>query len=549
MAYYSTGLAALYLAARVWQKRKERSLRHITALFALALALSFGLAAVQLLPTYELTGFSERSGGVSYEFATRFPYALENLKTFLYPLANGTPGTGDLAVSSIFWEDYAYLGLVPLFLGLFGGLALAWRSGVARLLVGLTVVTFLVILGPHTPFFRLAYRVVPGLGFFRFPQRLLAFVVLFVALLAGLALTRFQEWLEEKTDGRRRTKKVRTLPRAATGIILLLVGVDLYAYHVPWNAIVNRDIWLEPPTVAREVQERAGTALYRVYSYDVYNTFRAAYRQAGGWRGHLEPYIAQREFLQPSLNLLYNVPTADGYVNLVPECLATLWGTEKQLGLMDTGLAKAQNQLVAKPGFVKSLGLYNVRFLIAAQPVQDEALELLGVYGPGAHLYQNRETMSRAFVVPGHTVVADVPTALVLTRSPAFDPTRTVILLEQPDAPASPPEGFEATVEVVTYQPTRVEIAVESNGPGWLVLSDTYYPGWEATVDGDLARIYQANGCVRAVPIQAGRHEVALRFRPRPFYRGALISAVSGLAWVAVWLMLRVRSGADARAS
>jgi uncharacterized membrane protein YfhO len=97
-------------------------------------------------------------------------------------------------------------------------------------------------------------------------------------------------------------------------------------------------------------------------------------------------------------------------------------------------------------------------------------------------------------------------------------------------------------VEVVEYEWTRVAMEVESDGPGWLVLSDTFYPGWEATVDGRPAPIYQANGCVRAVPIETeGRHEVVLRFRPRPFYQGALISGVSGVVWVAAWVVVCLR--------
>jgi uncharacterized membrane protein len=592
MAYYSAGMATVYFAGRSWQKRKERSLRRAVPMFALGLVLSLGLGAVQLLPTLELVRFSERAGGVSYDFATRFPYAIENVKTFLYPLVNGTPGTGDLRVSSIFWEDYAYLGLIPLFLGVVGGLIMAWRSGVARLLVGLTAVIFALALGPHTPLFRLAYQVVPGLGFFRFPQRLLAFVVLFVAVLAGLVWTEVERgrrrWrsrrsaIRTKDEGRRmrsRRSATRTnderrwwmgdraliLSRVVTGIVLVLVVVDLYFYHWSWNGIVDKDVWLAPPETAQVVQERARSELYRVYTYDVYNTFRAAYREAGGWRGDLEPYVAQREFLQPSLNLIYGVPTADGYVNLVPDYLATLWGTEKQLGLMDTALASAEGELAVKEGFIKLFSAYNVRFLIAAEPVEDEALELVGVYGPGAHLYENRRVMPRAFFVPEYTVVDDVETALALMRSAGFDVGRTVVLLEGPplsppreagrrsgavllegeEPPLDPPReagGRSGTVKVVDYQGARVAMEVETEGPGWLVLSDTYYPGWEATVDGEQTRIYQANGCVRAVPIEAGgRHEVVFRFRPRPFYQGALISGVSGVVWVAAWVVLKNR--------
>jgi hypothetical protein len=345
-----------------------------------------------------------------------------------------------------------------------------------------------------------------------------------------------------------------------TGVVLALVAVDLYTYHVPWNAITDRDVWLAPPETARVVEERAGSELYRVFTFDAYNTHRAAYREAGGWRGDLEPYVAQREFLQPSLNMIYDVPAADGYINLVPDCLAAVWGTEKQAGVMDTSMVRTDDQLLPKQGFVELLSLYNVRFLIAAQPVKDEALELLGVYGPDAHLYENVQVLPRAYAVPGYAVADDVSDALEMLRSPSFDPQTTVVLLESPDeglsAAAGTGEALDAAVDVVTYEPNRVVIEAQMGAPGWLVLSDTFFPGWEATVDGETTTIYQANGCVRAVPLEQGQHEVVFRFRPRPFMFGAAISGASAfiflIAGVAVWRwggtrMDRTQMNADQR--
>jgi uncharacterized membrane protein YfhO len=65
------------------------------------------------------------------------------------------------------------------------------------------------------------------------------------------------------------------------------------------------------------------------------------------------------------------------------------------------------------------------------------------------------------------------------------------------------------------------------------MLADPWFPGWQATVDGRPARMYRANGLVRAVPVPAGKHRVRFTYRPRAFYWGAWIS---GAAWLLLLL-------------
>jgi hypothetical protein len=199
------------------------------------------------------------------------------------------------------------------------------------------------------------------------------------------------------------------------------------------------------------------------------------------------------------------------------------------------------DQLKARPGFGQLLSLYNVRYLITHLPFQVEGFELLGIYGPGAHLYQNLNVMPRAFAVPAYTLADDLTAALDLMASPAFDPTKEVVLFAPPReySPDPDPASFRSHVELIGAEPLQVTIEAEINQPGFLVLSDLYYPGWEATVDGQPTPIYQANGAVRAVSLDGGAHRVEFRFRPRPLYYGALISGLSALALLVVWRLSR----------
>ncbi len=544
LAYYSAGAGLAYYLGRAIQTRQVRK---TALLMALALILSFGLAAVQIWPTAELTDFSERSGGVSFDFAASFGYQLESLRTFFYPYANGDPGTVTYQVEGLFWEDYAYIGLLPLLAGLVGGLWLARKNRLARLLLLLAGLAFLVALGDNTPVFRLAYSLIPGMNLFRFPQRLLVVVTLCLVLTAALSLTRCQNWLARTAMGRpwgsRAPLSLLSGVTLLSVAMLALVVADLYFYHIRWNAIVDAETWYEPPQTAQRIHEE-DAGLDRVFSIGAVTRFLETYMQAGGWEGDLQPYVLQREFLQPNLNILYGVPAADGYLNLTPDDLTQVWGNEKVSGFVERLVYRTGDRLFAREGLGRLLSLYNVRYLITMLPFEEDGFEFLGVYGADAYLYENVNVLPRVFVVSDYRLAPDAAGALAAMIAPDFDPQREVVLLagEGQDAPtpgeAGIPSGsteFSSSAVVVRYDPLRVVIEAETDHAGFLVLSDLYYPGWEATVDGEPVPIYEANACVRAVSLDQGVHTVEFHFRPKPLLYGAVISLVSALVLIVVW--------------
>jgi hypothetical protein len=88
---------------------------------------------------------------------------------------------------------------------------------------------------------------------------------------------------------------------------------------------------------------------------------------------------------------------------------------------------------------------------------------------------------------------------------------------------------------IVSYRPERVEIATDSPRDGFLVLSDTYRPGWSATVDGNESPVLRAQTAFRAVRVSAGKHTVVFSYRPASLRAGAAVS-LSSLFLLASWL-------------
>ncbi|MEA3339483.1 MAG: YfhO family protein [Chloroflexota bacterium] len=88
--------------------------------------------------------------------------------------------------------------------------------------------------------------------------------------------------------------------------------------------------------------------------------------------------------------------------------------------------------------------------------------------------------------------------------------------------------------------PNRVTIRAALDAPGYLVLADTYYPGWRAMVDGDPADILRANYSFRAVWLEAGEHVVEMTYRPTSALAGGAIS-LAALVLLGVGLLLTRR--------
>ncbi|MBI5667202.1 MAG: YfhO family protein [Chloroflexi bacterium] len=156
-------------------------------------------------------------------------------------------------------------------------------------------------------------------------------------------------------------------------------------------------------------------------------------------------------------------------------------------------------------------------------------------------LYENRDVLPRAFVVGDVLAVPDMwqgsEDTLALMRDPAFDPTQTAVIATDNNVGARHAVPLQATTEITSYTPTRVEITVSSDQDAYLILTDAYFPGWTATVNGQPTNVLRADVMFRAVPITAGESSVVFEYRPG-WHPWALL--IGGAAWllVTVWLVV-----------
>jgi hypothetical protein len=231
----------------------------------------------------------------------------------------------------------------------------------------------------------------------------------------------------------------------------------------------------------------------------------------------------------------YDVPLKRTYEVMAPLSMGVVGGT-----LDSATVAQADHRL---------LDLFNVKHLMATTWNQSAArLEarpdrFRPVYSRGAvRLFENLRVLPRALVVPGEglEVVSEPSAVLARLASPGFDPTRQVIGDRRPPW-TGPPAREPGTAGAVETLANEIRLTAEAPGAAVLVLSDTYYPGWKAWIDGRETEVLRVNHALKGVPLEAGRHQVRFRFDPWRFRVGAWVSAVTALVLIglAAWPVRR----------
>jgi len=187
------------------------------------------------------------------------------------------------------------------------------------------------------------------------------------------------------------------------------------------------------------------------------------------------------------------------------------------------------------------LDLLNLKYLIvpvgaSIPPERQAALSLRPVYEGEVKIYERTRALPRVRIVHRAGVVSDGESALRALKS-GYDARRGVIVEGEPGAKLAPVTASEdgSSVEAQVFGVNHKFIRVRMVHDGYLVVSDAYYPGWNATVDGRRAHLLRANYLFQAVQIPAGVHDVRIDFAPQSLRIGlglSILTLVLLIAWV-----------------
>jgi hypothetical protein len=600
---YAALLAGCLTLADVWLNGIDFTPRwkRWLATWLITAVVSVGLAAVQLLPTLEMAALTNRAHSVTPEYGAFYDWTIRNGREFCNLLL-ALAGPQNFAGNP--WENVGAWGVLWMAMGL--SALLLCRRPVVWIQGAVLLVMILFALGRTTPLYPALCRIVPFLSLFRIPARLLLFAGFPLGLLAGYLTQAVFVGNGERLNLRKILYTGATATAAVFIYFLASVDSSPPEYRYWWwiltvgagggiffiaLALVHASLPLDRYPVGRRLAiTLAATGWLAWLTADLWGIHRHLVRT----RPIAEVYPvndAIRLLAEHPGGRVLDRPVNDGQPTFSPltNGLCNLYGIEWVRGLNVTDLYRYKqflnyisdqdtspvlNEIPTVGPIVHQslLDLLAVRYLVTPANLPLSASErrewqLVEEFRdnrvhqevdsrrggmqelPPFVCYERRIPLPRAFVVAeGRSLSSDSDRLEQLKQT---DFRRTVLLENAKGLRGSPsppaylafegPAFQEATI--VERHPNRLVIEVERQKPGYLVLLETWYPGWKCrTEGGEELTIWRANYQFRAVLLPAGHHRLEFRFEPLTFTVGKAITLTTGLLIPFWWLTFPART-------
>ncbi|HKP74924.1 MAG TPA: hypothetical protein VJT67_05240, partial [Longimicrobiaceae bacterium] len=509
---------AVFSLAHLGVLRERRRLPKVLALGIGAVAFGFVMGAVNFIPFTSYVAFSPRAGaeGRGYEFSVSYSMPPANVFGMAVPEQIGSsvinPETGDPAFPPYtgingFKLHTEYVGatvLVLLALGLYH----ARRNRYFVFFGGAGLFFLTMAFGGNTPLYRLYWAVLPGLKKFRAPDLafvMVAFSVAMMAVLALEALARVRDAHADRKAAAGEKARLDLVPAFGGAVVAIaFLGAVTLGSHpgtpgapsaapgwmrfALFAALVTGVLWAwtrrQMPSIA------AMAALAVLTTADLWLIGKKFfYTLPGPAELFAEDDVTSFLRSRPGPYRVWPVPRGSAWPQQIDYPM--LYGIEQAGGEHGNQLQRYIDFVGPGQGSTPSyenlgnderfLSADNVRYVVISQEAQDPRFREV-FRGRSAIVYEYPGARARAYLV-GEAIPAKADETMFILKSPRWDPRRNAVV-ETPQPLALAGAGLKGTATVTRYAPERVEVATEANGAALLVLSDNYYPGWQAYVDG-----------------------------------------------------------------
>ena len=583
-AYTGAALMFCALLLSLWRCRPHPRWSSFLPLLQVAgvYSLAVCLCALQLLPWASLASLSVRAAGTPFQFVFAGHMERRQLLLFLFPYLDGGPNSAHLS-----WEHVFYMGIPALALTAAACFVLfPWllrrksdlefaklpRAQIAGVLILALVGLVFLITRPYA-LQKLLY-LLPLLGRFRHLARAMPLVAIAIALLAGFGARFVTErnapgW---KTWVRMLAMAVAVLPAAIAASLQTRLGVRIFHLHSdPLSSVfAHRNTllpallglaagavlicWTYRPSSSwpRAMMATLVTADMYLFAISFFPTVTPEFyqtpppaaeflsRNLGSHRkATFDPVMLDgelKEILFPQWSFVYQFQDVNGYSSV-----QTRRYTDYLQSRSDTDVSYG---LLGNPQFLQPdhpvLGSLDVKYVLVPARIEAPVAPAMKLVfsDPHVRIYENPRLFPRALFTASVRCEQNPARVLEEVTAASFDPSTMAVVegcrsLPVEDAPSPAPD----LVSIKRREFNRIELSSSAARNRFLVLGETYFPGWKALVDGHEVEIYRTNYLFRGIVVPAGTHAIEFRYEPVQVKAGLALSLCSAI--FTVWLFTR----------
>lgn len=602
ISYYTfllIGLMFIFEVAGLIREGKWRDAAAGTALLASSFAAALGIAAVLIFPVRDYAEWSIRGGsggGLDYDYATGWSLSVKEFMTFFLPWSSGF---GKVTYwGGMPFTDYPnYLGQVT---ALFAFIAAVIVKGRAKwFLLTAAVLATLISFGKHFPLlYDPLFSFLPWFDKFRVPVMILIVQQLVLVVLAAMGIEEVMRRSEEGTlpESLSAGRLKWVLVACAAVLVIVLVAGSSIRSAIETDPAVRARVKGEWAAFAAE---RFANDLVRTWFFlllTVGAAFLAAKRRFRPgviigvialiaiadlitvdslivrpdktWKSSnyrlINPLSVKEGLATPTETVRY-LSEREGYFRVFPVPASRPGGwshnnfpfsdnSYMMAGVFSMGgyhAAKMKNyQDVMDAMFgvfngggmpLPILNMLNARYFHSMFPLfrEDSPYRLL-FERKQSYIYENPYALPRVYLTGGYRVMKHAEALAAISRQD-FDPGSLTLLEKEPGTAVESAEGSSA--EIISYGLNAVSIKAHVEKPCIMVLSEIDYPDWTATVGEEEREIFTANYCLRALPLEAGDHEILFEYRSPVIRKSLVLSVVSLVFAVAAAVVPAVITG------
>lgn len=526
--------------------------------FGISVLAAAALAAIQLIPTAEYLLQSQRASAVDYEIAMTYSFWPWRFLGFFAPNLFGNPAFGNYWGYANFWEDAVYIGLIPISLALSLLVKSIRNAGFERrlslFLVASAFIAFILALGQNLPIFPWLYQHVPTFDMFNGPTRWSILAVFSLSLLAGMGASRWSRpegralywtrlgtaagfaitlgaaagWLALQQNNE--TIRLQTMSFAVALAGIWALGGGLLTLRAPaatgnsrnnvntrisrWHVAAIAWIVIDLTVAGFGLNPSEHLRLYadnsqlftpvsdgRVYmpgevereikfeDYFLFSTFHAV----NNWDTLRSTYL-------PNISILNGrSASVNNFDPMVPNRYAD-W-----MAVLDKA---EEDQLAAL------LNLSQVSTVVNKN-LDEAGAVVLETITPGAYIRTFR--CQQFFSSPDRLLAAMLENPEILD---------SVIFLEASglDSSGNCEAAPTQAATLLKATSTKKDIKVSAQQPVWLMIAESWYPGWQVYIDGQRQELLRADYMFQAVRVPAGEHEVRFKYSPWSFTLGLIVT-------------------------